>query len=439
MKQKQHLSWLYEQLPDWVTTGLIDAGQAEKIRQHYGDADDYQPDYNTATIVISILGALLIGGGIILIVAYNWDNLPKSARVVLSFVPLLLAQLVFGYAFFRRRQSIAWAEGASVFLMLMLAASMALVSQTYHIWGEPTTFLRNWLLLSIPLLYLLNSSLCTVVYLIGTASWVMQMRGSESVLYWAMLAAALPHLIQNIRQTEQPVRRNVLGWALVATFIFGWFGVIEIQIEAFGAFGTALVFSTFYLLALQNDSPSRSNLVQRPFEVFAIAGGFVLLMIFTYDAYFDPFNLPQLLFGAYYAPWAGSINFAVLSLLSIGASLLFIRYYKQVSLPGLLLVVLPVFIAVFIMVSRVLGPFAAMLLVNVYVLGWGIAWLIVGIRQARMGAVNLGMLVILVLATARFFDTDWSFIIKGVAFITLGLGFLAANWVLSRRIKLKSS
>lgn len=438
MKQKQHLSWLYEQVSDWVTAGLIDAGQAEKIRQHYSNQED-QPDYNTATIVISILGSLLIGGGIILIVAYNWDNLPKSARVVLSFVPLLLAQLVFGYAFFRRRQSIAWAEGASVFLMLMLAASMALISQTYHIWGEPTTFLRNWLLLNIPLLYLLNSSLCTVVYLIGTASWVMQMRGSESVLYWAMLAAALPHLVQNIRQTAQPVRRNVLGWALVSSFIFGWFGVIETQIEAFTTFGTALIFSTFYLLAPHDDSHNQSNLVQRPFEVFAIVGGFVLLMVFTYDAYFEPFHLSQLLFGAYYAAWAGSINFAVLCLLSIGASILFVRHYKRFSLPGLLVAVLPIFIAILLMVSRVIGPFVAMLLVNVYVLSWGIAWLILGIRQARMGAVNLGMLVILVLATARFFDTDWSFIIKGIAFIALGLGFLAANWVLSKRIKLKSS
>jgi hypothetical protein len=48
--------------------------------------------------------------------------------------------------------------------------------------------------------------------------------------------------------------------------------------------------------------------------------------------------------------------------------------------------------------------------------------------------VNIGMFFILTLATARFFDTHWSLLIKGVIFVLLGVGFLIANIMLSRRL-----
>jgi hypothetical protein len=43
------------------------------------------------------------------------------------------------------------------------------------------------------------------------------------------------------------------------------------------------------------------------------------------------------------------------------------------------------------------------------------------------------MLVIAILATARFFDTDLEFVVRGVAFIAIGLGFLATNVIVFKR------
>ena len=55
------------------------------------------------------------------------------------------------------------------------------------------------------------------------------------------------------------------------------------------------------------------------------------------------------------------------------------------------------------------------------------------IRAGRVLEANLGMLVITVLAVARFFDSDLAFVIRGIAFIAIGLGFLATNIVLFKR------
>jgi len=45
------------------------------------------------------------------------------------------------------------------------------------------------------------------------------------------------------------------------------------------------------------------------------------------------------------------------------------------------------------------------------------------------------MLVLMALILTRFFDSDYSFIAKGVVFIILGALFLGANLLLARRRK----
>jgi hypothetical protein len=71
--------------------------------------------------------------------------------------------------------------------------------------------------------------------------------------------------------------------------------------------------------------------------------------------------------------------------------------------------------------------------VNCFLLAVGIFTLLRGIRAGRVLEANLGMLVITVLAVARFFDSEMEFIVRGVAFIAIGLGFLATNVVLFKR------
>lgn len=75
------------------------------------------------------------------------------------------------------------------------------------------------------------------------------------------------------------------------------------------------------------------------------------------------------------------------------------------------------------------------LLANVFLLLWGISYLYSGIQHSRMGLVNLGMLIILMLIAFRFFDTEWSYLAKGIAFVLLGIAFLTVNWLLSKRLK----
>jgi len=55
-----------------------------------------------------------------------------------------------------------------------------------------------------------------------------------------------------------------------------------------------------------------------------------------------------------------------------------------------------------------------------------------GYRNTQV--VNAGMLMLAILIIARFFDSDIDFIMKGLVFIAIGIGFLVTNILLARRM-----
>ena len=82
---------MYEELPQLVARGVLAPDAAERLRAHYGPVETAKPA-RLAIAFFGILGALLIGAGIILLLGHNWENLTRPVRAFLSFLPLLLAQ-----------------------------------------------------------------------------------------------------------------------------------------------------------------------------------------------------------------------------------------------------------------------------------------------------------------------------------------------------------
>ena len=431
MRNQKAIKWLYQQLPSLIENGVIQDGTAEKIKLHFGAIDE-KPNYNIAFLVAGILGAVLIGGGIILIFAYNWENLSKTWRTILSFLPLIFAQIIYAYVFFKKRNAISWVESSSGFLMLMLASSIALISQTYHIAGSMEEFLFIWMMLSIPLLYLMNSSLTAIFYLVGIACWALNQNGSESVYYWAFLLAFLPHFVMNVRENKASIRVNLLGWALVLTFIFAFFGVIEFDILEFSLVCSALVISNFYLkgeLSYKGDS-----FISRPFQTAAIGCLFIMCMILGYSWGDDTTSMDMLVFGDDYASWAGIVNFIFLIANVLGFAYLIYNYSKEIKSPNYFILGFPFFIVIGLVLTRLDMESGAIVLANAFLFGYGLFYILNGIQNHRMGIVNVGMFFISALIIARFFDTDWSFVVKGIVFVLLGIGFLSVNLLLSRKL-----
>ena len=77
--------------------------------------------------------------------------------------------------------------------------------------------------------------------------------------------------------------------------------------------------------------------------------------------------------------------------------------------------------------------FTAAALMNCYALWLGIDILTRGIRSDSIARANFGLILIAALAISRFFDSELSFVTRGLGFIFVGAGFLVANILLFKK------
>ena len=156
---------ILKELPGLVDAQVITEETAKRIKVYY----DNQPNQssNRLFIVFGILGSLLIGMGIVLIVAHNWDSLPKAAKLTIGFIPLLVGQCVAAFVIFKKAEETAWREGIAAFLFFAIAISISIVSQVYNIEGDLGGFLFIWMILSLPIVYVLSSSVASLLFILG--------------------------------------------------------------------------------------------------------------------------------------------------------------------------------------------------------------------------------------------------------------------------------
>ena len=143
----------------WQADGIITAEQAQAIRNRYpSDSPEAGGSAigNRVVTVIAIMGAALIGLGIIAFIAANWSDIPKLAKLALMVVGTPAIYVIgwfIGYRFGYARIGIA------IILLGAIAfgASIHLVAQTYHVPVNHPNLVPLWFLGVIPLAYITRS------------------------------------------------------------------------------------------------------------------------------------------------------------------------------------------------------------------------------------------------------------------------------------------
>ncbi len=430
MPLDKHLRWLEDELDEWAARGYIDEQQARVIRDHYeqGYPAVGQAGY-FGNLAVVLLATLLIGGGIVLLVAYNWDSLSRSWRTFFSFAPLVVAQLLYAYVFFQQRGQAVWEESVSGFLQLMLAVCLSLVSQTYHILGSLEDFMFLWLALSIPLLFLFPSAVSGILYWIALSVWAVQADGSGQAWYWAF---ALVGVLQLLFRCRDALAFTVVAWAFVLSLPVGWFFSLANEQSLYYIWGTSLWLALLVLFGAKRKL-SESGFWWRPLLVGGQVGILLLAFFLPFHLGFSPVSRGVALWEAAPKTWGSVLTAGVL------AVLLGIWIWQGWTLRNRLALWhrLPAFFPLvglgILLFEQGASRLLPLLLANGFILAMGLQWLSEGIKRESLRLVNVGMLLLLLLILVRFFDSDLSRLFKGVLFIASGILFLLANRYLSRR------
>lgn len=425
---QNQLAWLEEQLEAWVDDELISSDQAKAIRERY--SNESISGLNLTYILLGSLATLLVGSGIVLIFAYQWEKLSELAKGLLSVVPTILGLILLLYAFLNQRSSITWRESASGFMMLMIAASMGLWGQTFDVFQEAQEFWLVWTLLSLPLLFLMNSSFAALLFGFGIVAGVLNSNGDYPLYFAGMFVGYAAHLAYNLKINSHVTRLNLLAWAFAVIFSFVWSVVMQSITGPMSFLGYTACLGVFYILG-NRTWLSKSDRIF-PWQLYAIIASFFLLLFLSLDSDLEPIDL-LMLQASFDESW---LTFSIWCLAILGwmvVSFRQINYFKGATLLDYFFMIFPILFFAHLQIQEIASPLAVVLSGSLIGLMGSAIYLKKGIEENSLFFINVGMVLILAILSIRFFNTDWSDLWKGIVFVILGLIFLGLNVYLARR------
>ena len=165
---------LDEASSEWVAEGLITA----EVRQRLLERHPVVPGRSRVVAILAGIGGLTLAAGILLLVAANWEAIPRygklgGAATVMTAAFALGYWVRFGRGLRRTGEAIILV-GSGAFL-----GNLALVSQQYHIMANPTLLLFVFFASMIPLLYLLRSRTYALFTPLAGLAWTSALLANE--------------------------------------------------------------------------------------------------------------------------------------------------------------------------------------------------------------------------------------------------------------------
>jgi uncharacterized membrane protein len=105
-------------ISDLLKAEIITQETADRIHAYYKSKGGSST--NRLFVVFGILGAILIGLGITLIIAHNWDELSRSTKTVIAFIPLLTGQALCGFTLMKSGKALPGGRAPPPFCFLPL-------------------------------------------------------------------------------------------------------------------------------------------------------------------------------------------------------------------------------------------------------------------------------------------------------------------------------
>jgi len=334
-----------------------------------------------------------------------------------------------------RRESTAWREGVAAFWVLSIGASISLIAQTYNLGGDFGGFMLTWTLLSLPIVYLLSSSVATALYWVGVTTWAVNARvmSGVEVWFWPLIALAAPQLWRAADGDRYHPRVSWLIWVLAICLAIGTGASLEDQLSHLWIVVYASLFTVMWLAGRRWFDEGRGPRSQ-PLQSLGAIGMAGLSLLLTFKWPWEDL--------VWHTQWRTDNTalfcwrLAVVALWPLAAMCLWGAALRKRELAGFVAGLMPLLAAIGVMLGGYASPGLTMPLVfDVFLLAVGAATVLAGIREQRLSLTNGGMLLLSVLIIVRFFDSNLDFVVRGLAFVAVGIGFLVTNFVLIKKAR----
>jgi uncharacterized membrane protein len=431
IKMSKRTRWLRDQIGTWLDEGLIDASQAEILRARYPVGDQGTP---WSRIIVSSVGAIVFGLGIILFFAYNWADMHKVTKLALVFGAVLAAH---GTGFYLSASADAkrgLVESLHVMGTMLFGAGIWLVAQIYHIDEHYPNAFFVWGLGALALAWAMPSVAQALMAVLLVFLWgcfeVFDFSSANHSGPWVVLLGILP--LAWLQRS-----RVLLFFALVAFITLFAFSAGQVE-------GNLVIAGLFYFACLYVAAGrlSKRGAFPESAPIFSIVGyGIYLVLIYLFSFHEVARELVRLNpEGA--LEWSYVIVPLVASLLA-WLVLLATGFWQRADgirrwETGLILVAMLLVLIAQLGASR--GDVdIVMFTFNLVFLGHCIIMIVCGTGRLDWKQVSLGCVLFSALAFARFLDLFDNLLMRSLFFLALGAAlFLIGNFY-SHRKKLQGA
>ncbi|MCU0707578.1 MAG: DUF2157 domain-containing protein [Pirellula sp.] len=293
-------AWLVSELQDWQSRGMLSVDQATPILDLYESSTEID-DRKRSKGVLTLVGisALLVGLGVLLLVAYNWEAMPDPLKLLIIFA-VTFGTHALGFYFRFRHQSKLLPEVFFFLGCFFYGAGIYLVAQIFNLnvhfpagfWWWSLGVLPFAICMETPLLHALLATLLAIWC--GTEILDPVHSGSRRFASWANLPAgaytlpilALPGLLWGYR------KGSMIAVTLYVTLLAWWLSLQPISWEV----GTASIYLLGWIgglmLALA-DTHAKGSKFALPYRA---VGVLMTAIVLTLMSFFD-FNREVLLDG----------------------------------------------------------------------------------------------------------------------------------------------
>ena len=402
---------ILKELDELTAAEVISPEVAERIRDYVQERTQNSASHRLLT-VFGALGAILIALGIIVLLAHNWDELPRWIKTIISFLPLLTGQAACGYLLFKKGLTSWWGEATAAFTALSIGAAIAMVHQVYNLPDSSfASFLSLWLILALPTLYLMRSRATAVLYYIGIGTLCVLGDREEWTTYYTSLAAfalILPFYIWHIRHQENSAITYAFHW-LTVVFTGIALSILSANLRDNSTILWFVLLSAIYIMI---GKYLQTSIYYNAYKVAALLC--IPICFFIED--FPSFNN----------------NYTLYTTIAIVLFyFLIIAKYYYIDKKEKKLDLVLVFPLLYIFSNYLFHYF----IYHFIILALGAYYIWKGFKSERSLLVNYGLAVISIEVAIRFFDSFLPFIFKGIIFILLGVGFFIANYFILKQKK----
>ncbi len=418
---KAPMGWLEQEAPKWIERGWMDESSLKALLEHYGS----QGGAKRSVIILSLFGFLLLGLGLILILAHNWEMMGRSERLLLSAGLLLLGQGAGIYAWKKGGENRALREGAAILWVLLVGASLALIGQTYHLGGEFRDLLWAWMLLGLLIPFLLKADGAALFLLAGITALLLEghQEGWMEGVSWLALALFGGYYAWRYSMGREGHALALLGWGLALSLSILWahHHYSHHAVSAIEMVWLHLLFS-WILWAVGRELHQGLRLYHRPFEFIGKLGLWVVLLgalpLGGWEALSQEV-IPRFL--GMENPWILLMGVAYLVFVS------FIWWRRKGVEGGWIFEVMPLLWALVLGIFLSFGALRAMLFFNLAAVVGAVFMILYASKKEHTSGINEGMAILLVGILIQFLDSHLGLVGKGLAFILVGGAFLLFN------------